>query len=141
LSSCGEPGVLRVVLLTQESANPITENSKYEQMVREAVGLLGYNTRFVTRSRGAVKIELIPVEGLHFTGRELTDEESRCFRSGWAVPFAAENVAHEIGHMLGLEHVSDENNLMSPNGERRGAQIFFNQMDTIDFNIDELGGC
>jgi hypothetical protein len=140
LCGCGDFGILRVVLYTQEDANPINEDSQYETMVREAVGFLGYNVQFTDRKRGAVVLELLDIDAtqLAFTGRRLLD--SRCYRVAWAVP-SAPNIAHEIGHTLGLEHVSTPGNVMLPKVEWQNVHITAEQIDTLDFNVHTLGKC
>lgn len=140
LGGCGQSGILRVVLYTQEDAEgPVNEDSEHAATVEEAVGMLGYDVRWTDRRRGAVVLELFEFE-VHdgITGRRLIDRG--CYRAAWAIPYSADNVAHELGHTLGLEHIDDPDNMMFQ-GDARGAELTTVQQDTIDRNANYLGGC
>lgn len=139
LCACGDFGYVRIILYTQESSDPINEDSEYEPLVRDAVGVLGYDVIYTTRKRGAVALELIEADNLTFIGRRLVDEG--CYRAGWAVPHSEQNVAHELGHMLGLGHFNADGNLMRQGGDDDDTDLFRSQIRTLDSNVRELGGC
>jgi hypothetical protein len=144
LGGCGEAGIVRIALYSQEQPEVITEGSKYEPMVREAVSLLGYEAKFVSRRRGALTLDLVEIspaafDGLRYGGRML--DERGCDRSAWVIPVDSQRIAHEIAHMLGLEHNEDPNNLMRAQPAPDNTDLTLRQQEIIDFNADEIGRC
>jgi hypothetical protein len=80
------------------------------QMVRDAGELLGWGIAFQDEKYGAATIDVHQVgNGEHILGVALL--RRRCLRVAWANkdPWV---IAHELGHLMGLDHVSDPDNIM-----------------------------
>lgn len=85
---------------------------------------------------GVVVLVLLPPDSaIH--GRELQD--AGCRRIAWSDPENPLTIAHEIGHVLGLDHVKDERNLMWPYAKRPGLSE--KQHQRIAHSVTELQGC
>lgn len=140
LTGCGEFDILRIRLFTHEQADgPIGDDSQHAELVREAVGILGYETRFVTRSRGAVTLDLHDAGTHPIQGRTLQTEG--CHRAAWVNPLTAQHIAHELGHTLGLAHHDAANNLMSRRADPENVELTAEQDAVVDFNVKVLGRC
>lgn len=151
LTACGD-STMYVVLYTSERSGAVEPGeSKYEDVVVEAVNMLGHDVQLVDESqeRGAVSIELFDsdvftdVNNLNFVGRMLF--ESKCYKGIWAInnPFV---IAHEIGHTFSLDHSDDPDNIMSNNVENMNRDIeemylSDSQQEVIDEGVQRMNRC
>ena len=85
--------------------------------MREAGELLGVRTKVVDAPEGAVTVEFRSYDG--HCGR--VEEKATCTPRLWSCESPG-YLAHELGHVFGLEHDSRDDNLMNP-APAVGAEI------------------
>ena len=86
----------------------------------ERVGLECYADQRDDRGRGAITITVFDSPGGFVAGR--TQASAACFKACWVIddPIV---VAHEVGHLFGLHHVDDPDNIMYPVLEKMSADV------------------
>jgi len=141
---CGDPDTLPINLFA------VREDPNDDALLDEATAMLGLSWESTTYTRGAVVLTLVDGMDTDEIGGEAASKVLPCFRPGVSRRDPL-NVAHELGHLLGLDHVcgtltdiecSDEHNENLMNGDvLDGADLSDSQLDTVDNQARRLARC
>lgn len=104
-------------------------------LLEEASDILQMPIEVQNTSYGAITLDVHDASG-RIRGRAFGD--TGCKRTAWAEPDPSV-IAHEIAHTLGLDHVDDDSNLMSPTAA--GTELTDAQLDWISWKAWNLGNC
>ena len=100
---------------------------------------IGFAVEDVGGDYGAIKIKIVPeTEDLEFWGH--TIDVNGCRRRIWAIE-RPRSVAHEIGHVLGLEHVDDADTYNLMQRYAFSSELSPKQRDKVRRNIRLLDAC
>lgn len=124
LGACSEPLPLFV-----HDARVVKTRDDLPPVVIEACDLLQIECVAVDEHRGAIRVDLVQLDpAARVRGRA---GGSVCMPVVWADAEDAATIAHEIGHVLGLEHVNHERNLMFPHARPDAWELSTAQMDDL----------
>lgn len=129
LVGCASPLPLRV--RDQEHREDLAE---LPDEVLDACAIFGFECAPSDETWGVITIDLIHVDGW-VQGRTL---DRPCRPSVWSEP-RAERIAHEMGHVLELDDVDVEDNVMHL--EARGDALTDRQLRRAERAADRLVGC
>lgn len=135
LSGCDNSGRVRVFFLTQESSGPSTELPDW---LHDACDLLQITCEATDEMKGALVVEHIETES-KYKGRAF--QVHRCMGIARTTSDVY-TAAHEMGHLLGLVHVSDRRNFMYEHVNNWASPtITDGQLDRVRDRADELDHC
>lgn len=137
--ACGEPLPISVSALREDEGDTA--------LVDEAVGILGMEWELSRKARGTIHLTLVDADPSDIDFLGLTPLNGpRCFRTA-VVRRNAVSIAHELGHLLGLDHVcempcpdSAGENLMRGDIDA-GTELSEDQLETIDKERRRITHC
>lgn len=121
------------------------KSEKDMELLKEAAAWFGYDANFYFHNTdknygyGTVHISLVNKGRNGLSG--LSSKSLGCRRIAWSEPNVTV-IAHELGHTLGLDHVSDTENLMHKSGKTRtGTDIKGWQYEQVQKSLNLLCAC
>ncbi len=109
-----------------------------DELLEGTGDVLGYPLVEVDEKYGALWLSIHGVEdGWDIHGETLDDNS--CKRAAWVHPDPQE-VAHEIGHMLGLDHTTAKGNLMRDRSHQ-GTELTDKQIRKLERSLGRLNAC
>ncbi len=143
LSGCSAP----VPLSVRDGVTVGHDMETLPEVVEDACGLLGIACEASEWEYGAVQLDLIVVDAdreREHMGHALVvhgrTDDSPCTPKVWADPTDVTYVAHELGHVFGLEHNHVDHNLMNSDG-RPDTDITDEQIDRVVQHADWFVNC
>lgn len=133
-SACVEP-----LPINARDESGVASLRELPRVVADACDVLGLECEAVDHEYGAVTLDLINTSD-HVLGRS---GGTPCAPWAWSVPRTT-IVAHEIGHVLGLDHVdedADEYALMQPSPDEGDFELTDDELDKIERGGNRLVGC